>query len=164
MKYVEHNLTQGERIIYTARRHWIVLAVPAFVAVFIGLPGLGLLFNEDARIGGFFMICIAAGVSLLGWLSINGFEFAVTSRRLIYRKGIISISTDELFLEKIESVLVKQGLMGRWLGYGSILVRGTGGSSEPFPNISDPLLLRKRIQEQIEQRATATVPVPAGRA
>jgi hypothetical protein len=145
MKYVEHNLTQGERIMYTARRHWIVCAIPAFVAVFFALPGLGLLFEEDARFGGFVMLCIAAGVSLLGWLSINGFEFAVTNRRLIYRKGIISISTDELFLDKVESDLVKQGLLGRWLGCGSILLRGTGGSAEPFRDISDPLLLRKRI-------------------
>jgi len=76
---------------------------------------------------------------------------------VIYRKGILSLATDELFLDKIESVLVKQGLLGRWWGYGSVSVRGIGGSWEPFPNIADPLLLRRQIQEQIDRRSS---PVP----
>jgi len=55
-------------------------------------------------------------------------------------------------------VLVTQGLLGRWWGYGSVSVRGTGGSWEPFSYVADPLLLRRRIQEQIEHRSA---PVPA---
>jgi hypothetical protein len=34
MKYVERSLTEGERIVYTTRRHWVVLVGPgAFAAV-----------------------------------------------------------------------------------------------------------------------------------
>jgi hypothetical protein len=158
MRYVEQNLTEGERVIHTSRRHWIVLVGPAIVAGLLALSGVGFLFDKDLWIGAVIMPSLGAVVFLWGWLRRYGFECAVTNKRLIYRKGIVSVSTDELFLDKIESVLVKQGILERWLGYGSVTVRGTGGSWEPFQNITDPLLLRRRIQEQIERRTSvATV-------
>jgi uncharacterized membrane protein YdbT with pleckstrin-like domain len=159
MKYVEKSLTEGEHVIHTTHRHWIVLVGPAAGALVLAVPGIALLFEKDMFwIGGVILLGIAAGVFVRGLLHRYGFEFAVTNKRVIYCKGLVSISTDELFLDKIESVLVQQGLMGRWLGYGSVSVRGTGGSWEPFPNVADPLLLRRRIQEQIEHRPA---PVPA---
>jgi len=153
MRYVEQSLTDGERIVYTTRRHWVVLIGPAAGAGLLALAGIVLLFENDFMwIAGVILLAVAVGILLSGLLRRYGFEFAVTNKRVIYRKGIVSVSTDELFLDKIESVLVQQGLLGRWWGYGSVSVRGTGGSWEPFPDIADPLLLRRRIQEQIERR------------
>jgi len=154
MKYVEQSLTEGEQVVHTTHRHWIVLVGPVAGAVLLAAPGIALLFEKDMFwIGGVILLAIAAGILVNGLLHRYGFEFAVTNKRVIYRKGLVSISTDELFLDKIESVLVHQGLLGRWLGYGNVSVRGTGGSWEPCPDIADPLLLRRRIQEQIERRS-----------
>ena len=159
MRYVEQSLTEGEQIVYTTRRHWVVLVLPGIGAGALALAGIALLFEKDLFwIGGVFLLVVAAGILGSALQHRYGFEFAVTNKRVIYRKGIVSISTDELFLDKIESVLVQQGLLGRWWGFGSVSVRGTGGSWEPFPDIADPLLLRRRIQEQIERRSS---PVPA---
>jgi uncharacterized membrane protein YdbT with pleckstrin-like domain len=159
MRYVERSLTHGEHILYTTRRHWVVLIGPAVMAGLLALAGIALVFEKDFLwIGGVILLAVAAGIFLSGLLRRYAFEFAVTNKRVIYRKGILSLATDELFLDKIESVLVKQGLLGRWWGYGSVSVRGIGGSWEPFPNIADPLLLRRQIQEQIDRRSS---PVPA---
>jgi uncharacterized membrane protein YdbT with pleckstrin-like domain len=159
MRYVEKSLTEGEVIVYTTRRHWVVLLGPVALAIVLAVPGIALLFQKDFFwIAGVILLAAGAGVFVSGLLRRYGFEFAVTNKRVIYCKGLLSISTDELFLDKIESVLVTQGLLGRWWGYGSVSVRGTGGSWEPFANIADPLLLRRRIQEQIERRPA---PVPA---
>ena len=159
MRYVERSLTAGEHIVYTTRRHWVVLVAPAALAALLALPGIALLFQRDFLwIGGVILLVVAAGIFLAGLLRRYGLEFAVTNKRVIYRKGIATVATDELFLDKIESVLVKQGLLGRWLGYGNVSVRGTGGSWEPFLDVADPLLLRRRIQEQIERRSS---PVPS---
>jgi uncharacterized membrane protein YdbT with pleckstrin-like domain len=159
MKYVERSLTEGERIVYTTRRHWVVLVGPGVFAAVLAAAGISLLFQKDLFwIGGVLLLAVAAGIFISALVRRYGFEFAVTNKRVIYCKGIASISTDELFLDKIESVLVTQGLLGRWWGYGSVSVRGTGGSWEPFSYVADPLLLRRRIQEQIENRSA---PVPA---
>lgn len=154
MKYVERSLTEGERIVYTTRRHWVVLVGPGALAALLAAAGIVLLFEKDLFwIGGVILLAVAAGIFISALVRRYGFEFAVTNKRVIYCKGIASISTDELFLDKIESVLVTQGLLGRWWGYGSVSVRGTGGSWEPFDYVADPLLLRRRIQEQIEHRS-----------
>src|SRR5260370_38289496 len=51
MRYVEENLTEGERIIHTTRRHWIVLVGPAFVPGLLALSGMGFAFIKDLRVG-----------------------------------------------------------------------------------------------------------------
>ena len=155
MRYVEKSLTEGEVIVYTTRRHWVVLLGPFALATLLAFGGMAFFYEKDLMwIGGALLLAVAAGIFVAGLLRRYGFEFAVTNKRVIYRKGIVSVATDELFLDKIESVLVKQGLLGRWWGYGNVSVRGTGGSWEPFPDIADPLVLRRRIQEQIERRSS----------
>ena len=66
---------------------------------------------------------------------------------IIIKVGLISRRTLEMNLSKIESVNVNQSVLGRLLGYGTIVVVGTGGSKEPFAVISAPLEFRKKFQE-----------------
>lgn len=153
MRYVEQNLTEGERIMHMARLHWSVMLGPAILATLFAIPVLA---------GGpFVLLLVAAAFLLWGWLRRNAFECAVTNRRVVYRKGIVSIATDEIFLDKVESVFVNQTLGGRWLDYGNVTVRGTGGSWEPFKSIENPLLLRRRVQEQLEKRSAELRSGPA---
>jgi len=72
-------------------------------------------------------------------------ELAVTDHRVIYKSGLLSRHTIEMNRDKVESVDVDQSLLGRILGYGTVVVRGTGGSLEPIRNISDPLSFRTHI-------------------
>ena len=68
---------------------------------------------------------------------------------MILKIGAVTRRTAEIFLNKIESVGVEQTVTGRALGYGTIVMRGTGGSLEPFHLVSAPLEFRKQIQQQI---------------
>ena len=104
--------------------HWIALGVillPAF--------GLGLVFLVRA------------------WILYRSTEFAVTDKRIIAKTGLISRSTAEMFLDKVESLQVEQTVMGRVLGYGTVTIRGTGATLEPIRNISAPLELRKQFMQ-----------------
>jgi uncharacterized membrane protein YdbT with pleckstrin-like domain len=51
-------------------------------------------------------------------------------------------------LSKIETVNVDQSVMGRILNYGSIIIIGTGGTTERFHNIARPMVFKRRFQEQ----------------
>jgi hypothetical protein len=44
----------------------------------------------------------------------------------------------------VESIDVEQ-IAGRLLGFGTIIMRGTGGSLEPIRQIADPLTFRSHI-------------------
>jgi len=46
--------------------------------------------------------------------------------------------------------------MGRLTGYGSIVVRGTGGTYELFDRIARPLEFHPKVQEQIDQLQPST--------
>lgn len=74
-------------------------------------------------------------------------EFAITNRRLIIKTGLISRKTFEMNLSKIESVNIEQTVLGRILGYGTIIIVGSGGTREIFPSIKNPLEFRKKFQE-----------------
>jgi uncharacterized membrane protein YdbT with pleckstrin-like domain len=72
-------------------------------------------------------------------------ELAVTDRRVIYKTGVFQRHSMEMNVSKVETVGVNQSILGRILGYGTVVVRGTGGSFEPIPYIGDPLNFRSHI-------------------
>ena len=74
-------------------------------------------------------------------------EFAVTNKRVIIKVGLISRRTLEMNLSKIESVNVNQTIIGRLIGFGTIVVIGTGGTKEPFERISNPMQFRRSFQQ-----------------
>jgi uncharacterized membrane protein YdbT with pleckstrin-like domain len=88
-------------------------------------------------------------LAVLFWLHAwwKGFttEIAVTTSRVIFKTGFINRHTAEMNMDKVESVVVDQSLMGRILGYGTIDIRGTGDGMEMLPVVADPIGLRNAI-------------------
>ena len=161
MGYIEKNLISGETVVYRARLHWIVMIQPVLIAcVFVAL-GLALMMGPWAShatqtsslsyttIAGLFSFLFAIISLVAGAVKRSSAEFAVTNKRVILKAGIVQTRTLEMFLNKIESVGVDQTFWGKIFKFGSIVVHGTGGSSEPFHNISSPLEFRHQVQQQI---------------
>ncbi len=74
-------------------------------------------------------------------------EIAVTSERLVYKKGLIARHVGELNVDRIEGVSVRQGVLGRIFGYGRVLIRGMGVGEVLLPSIEAPIEFRRAIQE-----------------
>src|SRR5262245_64953740 len=66
--------------------------------------------------------------------------------RLIFKVGLVARYTTELLLAKVESISVTQGLLGRMLNYGDLIVTGTGGAREVFARVHDPVGFRNEVQ------------------
>jgi uncharacterized membrane protein YdbT with pleckstrin-like domain len=149
MGYVEDNLMPGEEVTYRAHLHWVIYVRAALIA----LLGLALVvagfwradFNVLAYLGAAVLV-VAAIVWLVHWVKSRTSEFAVTNRRVIIKVGLIRRNTLELLLSKVESIGVDQTITGRMVGFGSIVVIGTGGTRESFKNIARPLEFRKHVQ------------------
>lgn len=77
-------------------------------------------------------------------------EFAVTNKRLILKEGLIARNTVELMLTKCEGVALDQGILGRILGYGT-LITTTGGATNKFRKIKDPIIFRNYINSQVDE-------------
>ncbi|HLY80816.1 MAG TPA: PH domain-containing protein, partial [Caulobacteraceae bacterium] len=82
---------------------------------------------------------------LRAWIVAVNTEIIVTTRRVIYKTGFISRNTVEMNLDKVESVLVQQGILGRMLDFGTVIIRGVGAGLEPVDNIDAPLDLHRHV-------------------
>ena len=85
----------------------------------------------------------------IGLVRRNTTEMAVTNKRVIVKTGLANRRTIELLLSRIESIAVEEPALGRLLGFGTVIVRGTGGTPEVFPQIARPLEFREQVQRQI---------------
>jgi hypothetical protein len=163
MSYIENNLLPGEKIMYKTRLHWSVLIGPFAFAFLVALPGAALLFFEfpdirDPRFkpiqtyAGFAFLFLAVCLLIRGLLIRNSTEMSVTNKRLVIKTGLFGRRTIELLLGKVESVQVLESFVGRMVGYGTIIVHGTGGTPESFHKIAHPLEFRRQIEQQVETR------------
>lgn len=132
--YIESTLIKDERILYAGH-------ISAWTLTWLILPGILLL------------PAFGAGLILLGiaWIKYKSTELAITNKRVIAKFGFIRRRTVEININKIESLQVDQGVLGRIFNFGTLLVSGTGESQAPIPGISKPLEFRKAFMEAQEE-------------
>jgi uncharacterized membrane protein YdbT with pleckstrin-like domain len=153
MGYLSRVLQPGEQVLKLGELHWIIYKDAAGVFVlsilafwFYGNSG-ELPNHYEALIAdaGLMLAIVSIGIAMAAWFNQWITEIAVTSKRVIYKRGFIWRYTAEMNMGKIESVIVTQSILGRLLDYGSIHVRGTGEGIEHLHSIRAPLALRNCI-------------------
>jgi uncharacterized membrane protein YdbT with pleckstrin-like domain len=163
LSYVEKHLIPGETIQYQTKLHWIVMLGHLVIAAVFELLAITLLVASFSRpagakampsrgivlLGALLFFVIGAIFFIVGLLKRNVTEMAVTNKRVIVKSGLADRRTTEILLSRIESVVVDEPAIGRILGYGTVIVRGTGGTPEIFEKIQNPLKLREQVQSQI---------------
>jgi uncharacterized membrane protein YdbT with pleckstrin-like domain len=158
MGYVDENLISGETVTYRGHLHWANFVMPYLLACVMEFAGGALILLTVVRTYddsiprrwiGVVLFLVGGIIQVVLMIRKKASEFAVTNKRVILKTGVFQRRTTEMFLTKIESVGVDQGIMARMLGYGTIRLMGTGGSSEPFTMIAKPLEFRRQVHEQI---------------
>jgi uncharacterized membrane protein YdbT with pleckstrin-like domain len=147
MAYYTKVLQPDELVKYVGKLHWIMyrhailLAILAAVPAYLpsGLP------EEFRPILTTILLLLAAVSFLSSWFIRVGTEIVVTDKRIIHKTGWFSRRTQEMNITKVETVDVNQGITGRALGFGEVLIRGIGGSWEPLRWVASPLKLRNAI-------------------
>jgi uncharacterized membrane protein YdbT with pleckstrin-like domain len=128
--YVEDALVGGEKIVHQGTISlWSVWHLLALGLVLLPAFGLGLIFLGIA------------------YIRIKSTEIGVTTKRLIVKHGFIRRSTIEINIQKIESIQVDQGFLGRVLNYGTLVISGTGTSHAPITGIAEPMAFRRAFIE-----------------
>ncbi len=74
-------------------------------------------------------------------------EIAITTSRLIYKRGLVARAVIEINIDRIESVNLLQGILGRMLDYGRVMVRGMGVGEIILPPIARPVIFKKAIEK-----------------
>ena len=149
MSYIDDNLLRDETVVHRAKVSWMPL-VPPLVLLFL----FSLVIRSIA-----FGLVIAIPVILVMAIRIYSTELAITNKRVIAKFGLVRRATVELKLDRVEGLRVQQGIFGRLLNYGSIIVSGTGITQTPVPGIDDPLAFRKACMQHAEDASRTPVAV-----
>ena len=149
MSYVDRHVAPGEEVVFRTRLHPVVFAGTAFFAVcVIGIAALIVARNElasgDVRLLWLAALAIAA-LSFVGpVLRWRRAEFAVTTRRVLVRVGLLRPHTVDVALPKPDAIAVEQPLLGRVLDYGTVRI-GRAGALDEFARVAHPDAFRAAV-------------------
>ena len=136
----------GESVVYQAKLHWIVYA---WAAVLGGAGVVLLVAGAPAAVPGAMLLAGIAG--LVAYVKSVTSEFAVTEKRVLMKVGWIRRRSVETLLGRVEAIAVEQGIGGRLLDYGTIVVTGTGGTRERFDRIAAPSTFAEKSRRRLRR-------------
>lgn len=136
MLYVEKTLAADEEVLAVGRFSWTYGFVSLLWLVFLGWALIGIF------------------VFFKRWIYEVTTEVAVTNRRFVFKRGLISRKTDEFSTQRIEGVNLSQSFLGRLLNYGQLHIRGSGIGEVDLPTIARPLEFRRAMVDANAQTAT----------
>lgn len=159
--YVDKTLAPDEKIVYRVHFNWTFSFFPVlwfalgsapvvmYSLLHFGTFGQKIPYDE-LRIGWWFVyggfvagLLILLNHMIILWTT----EIAVTTYRFVFKTGLISRSTQEVSLNKIEEIILHQTVWGRIFGYGKLTLRGTGVGVIELPNVDDPIDVRRAIEQ-----------------
>lgn len=96
---------------------------------------------------------VAGAFALSGYLSVKSTTYEVTSERIRCTSGILSKRYDEVELYRVRDTQVREPMLMRLAGLGSITVFSTDVSTRNFvlAGVPNPVQLREQIRQAVEQ-------------
>lgn len=146
---IEDHLQPGEEILYRAHVTLLSLFPLTAMLVVVVAAGLFLWFGVGSVPGTVVAGAIALVLLLvLGWkyLNLRANQFLVTNHRVIRQTGLLSVSSMDSRLDKINNVEHRQTLWGRLLHYGDVEIDTASEVGKAlFLSVSNPLGFKHAI-------------------
>ena len=150
-RYIDDILQPGEKLLYASNLHWIVYrkAILAWIVACTLLVLSRTTLTENLIL---FYLASAAVVALAAlywsvraWFQRWTTETDVTNLRVVHKTGFITRKTFEISVDKVASVEVEQGILGRILNYGDVVIENMGNDNQKIETIASPLAFRSNI-------------------
>jgi len=151
---VEDQLQPGEEILYRAQTTRISL-VPRIALTALAAGG-ALIAWQAKNLAPLAVALAAITLVLGGWtlwrlLLLRSNEYIVTTHRLIRQTGLLTKSSIDVRLDKINNVEHRQTLWGRLLGFGDLEIDTASDTGRAvFPNIGHPLQFKRAVLAAVE--------------
>jgi membrane protein YdbS with pleckstrin-like domain len=142
---------QSEEVIrWRAYPSWNQFAWLYFFSMGAALRGV-LALRVDLAVAGVWLTGAALLLSCAALLH-HWARFVLTSRRVLVQNGYTGQPIEAMPLEEIEQMTVVQGPFARFLGIGTVVLRGHNGESILLRGVHDPENVKTRI-EALKARA-----------
>jgi uncharacterized membrane protein YdbT with pleckstrin-like domain len=154
-------LGADEQVVLDLRPHWCVLGWPSVTtAAAVGFTASIFIVFPDAPAGVAYALIALVGLSVL-WLAQRALRRAatsivVTTGRVLRRSGVLSRTTLEIRLERINELSSHQSVGGRILGSGEVLVEVGGETGVVvLDHVPHPQAVQSVISGQVSRRHRA---------
>lgn len=148
-----------------ARRHWIALAPPFAVTLFL-LGGLIAAFwiKQPHAVPAIGVVLLVSGCwTLWRWLDWRCDLWAVTTHRVVDESGILAVRAVDSPLDKIHNVALEQSLLGRMMDYGTLVMQTAAEfGSTTIDRLARPNAVKDAILEMQDRYRLGGAPVAAG--
>ena len=127
---VKNVLAENEEMICDERVHWVVFVWPIIYAV-IGIFA-GVFFNWVVGLVILLMTFFPLYNALVRFYTTH---LALTNRKILSRSGFLLRDWIQLNLSRVETAYLEEPILGRFLGYSTVIVRGVGTGAIAFTRI-----------------------------
>jgi membrane protein YdbS with pleckstrin-like domain len=111
-----------ERVLVDERRHGIVLVRPLGRALLLAMLGAtGFVLGWPASVPGAILLAAAAGYAVAAVWRWDRTHVIVTTEKLFVSHGIVRRRAAAVHLDRVSTVELDQSLLGRLLGYGTLV-------------------------------------------
>jgi membrane protein YdbS with pleckstrin-like domain len=149
-------LNDDEELLAELRPHWIFLFGPLFssIGVWAALIVVVVLWHPSSGWNyPFLVLALIPGLWLLGrFVRWRSYVVALTSTRILVRQGIVGRDTVQLRLQRITEVNIRQELIERVLGTGSLIIDVQGeDDSLTLEYMRKPAVVQRVINSQLNE-------------
>jgi len=142
----EEPLPKGEVVIYQGKPHWSVF----FYAIMWFFAATVIYFNfSGLHVFIYFLILLGVIAWLEAVTRLLSSRLTITNISIRIRLGILRVQNIQIPLNRIESVEIDQNIIGKLLNYGTIILKGSGGTQETFVKIDAPMDFKRYAEQQL---------------
>lgn len=166
---------QSEQVVYRCKLHWGIFMLPLYSMLpLIAFPMVFLWFisNLTAKMGPLaqrlpafaWFLClvpalpVGAMMSLAALIAYLNGEVVLTRDRFSFKAGWPSRARTEILLTQVETISLREPLLGRLAGYGTVAVTGTGGAVFLLRFMPKAEYLHGLLQTMVHSAQTPQVP------
>lgn len=154
--YLKSTSTPGETLLFSTQAHPLAVVphiVIGLVAAYLCAQGVRA-FQVAETVPWAWAILAVPGFYLADRITAYLTTSAtITTTRMVGESGLLMRVVTDIASEKIESVSIRQGVIGRMCGFGDLVVRGSGGNESVIAALDNIMEFRAAIQSALQQAA-----------
>lgn len=136
-------------VIYVAKLHWLIFFGPFVLACAAFFLGIEIVQLKEVAL---FFLVFAVIWGAITWVNYYFSSLTIEKKRVIFRTGIMVRKTTDIPYTKIESIDIRQSIIGSIMRYGALMITGTGGTKHFINFVAKPLTCRRYIEQLMHEQ------------
>jgi uncharacterized membrane protein YdbT with pleckstrin-like domain len=136
-------------VIYFTRLHWVIFFGP--ILAFCAVATLQVYIKPLWQVSLFLEAVILLWIAMT-WVTYYFSSITIKKKQVILRTGVLVRQTVDIPLDKIETIDIRQSILGSIFQYGALVITGTGGTKHLINYLNKPLTCRRYIEQLMNER------------